>query len=147
MKYQEKVDETGQRWLFSPHTNKWCKVFDKPAPEGEKLTARAANRVQKRKPFKINFVKLPGYWIERLKHARHLATFRLAHHILREDHKQKYGGGGDIVLSTASTGLPRTTRWLATKEMVGLGLIQVQQDGRQAVRVTKVFDRRPGGAR
>ena len=44
MKYQEKVDESGQRWLFSPYTNKWCKVFDKPAPEGNKLTARARRR-------------------------------------------------------------------------------------------------------
>jgi hypothetical protein len=44
MKYQEKVDESGQRWLFSPYTNRWCKVFDKPAPEGNKLTARARRR-------------------------------------------------------------------------------------------------------
>jgi hypothetical protein len=44
MKYQEKVDESGQKWLFSPYTGKWCKVFDKPAPEGAKLTARARRR-------------------------------------------------------------------------------------------------------
>jgi hypothetical protein len=44
MKYQERVDESGQRWLFSPYTNKWCKVFDKPALEGDRLTARARRR-------------------------------------------------------------------------------------------------------
>ena len=100
-------------------------------------------RRPERKPFTIDFVKLPTYWIEQLKRARHSATFKLAHHILREDYKQKYGGGGEIVLSDDATGLARSPRRRAIKEMIDLKLIRVQQKGKQAPRVIQVLHNNP----
>jgi hypothetical protein len=47
--------------------------------------------------------------------------------------------GGEVVLSAAVTGLPRATRWSATKELVKLNLIRIQQDGRQGTRVTELL--------
>jgi hypothetical protein len=126
------------RWVMAHGKRILVETLDDPPGTSRRL----ARRVKKRKPFEIEWVKLPDYWIQQLKLARYLATYTLALHVLRENFKQQYAGG-DIVLSTALTGLPRTTRWLATKEMVELGLIQIQQDGRQAVRIVEVFDRKP----
>jgi hypothetical protein len=44
MKYREKVDKNGQRWIFSPYTVKWCKLTVKPGPEDEKPSARVRRR-------------------------------------------------------------------------------------------------------
>jgi hypothetical protein len=47
--------------------------------------------------------------------------------------------GGEIVLSTGATGLSRKVRSRAVKELLGLGLIEVEQHGNQAVRVTNLL--------
>jgi hypothetical protein len=70
--------------IWDKKYQKWIEVEHLDDPPKEKA------RRPKRKPFKIDFVKLPSYWIEQLKRARHSATFKLAHHILREEHKLKY---------------------------------------------------------
>ena len=95
-------------------------------------------RTTKRKPFKVDWVKLPDYWIEQLEQSRRVGPYKLAHRILREAFKQQYRGG-EIVLSTAVTGMPRTTRHDAAKEMVALGLIRIKQEGSQAARVTELL--------
>jgi hypothetical protein len=66
---------------------------------------KAKRRRPKRKPFVVEWVKLPDYWIEQLERARNIATFRLAHCILREAFKRQHVGG-EIALSAAVTGLP-----------------------------------------
>ena len=100
--------------------------------------AQEARRAKKRKPFKIEWVKLPDYWIRQLEQSQHLGTYKLALRILREAYKQQYTSG-EVVLSAEVTGLPGTTRWAAVKELVALNLIQIQQDGNRATRVTKLL--------
>ena len=90
---------------------------------------------KKRKPFEVSFVKLPELWIERLRHARKVSTITLAHMILREAFKRQIVGG-EIVLSTKATGLSRQVRARAVNELRELGLIETEQNGNQAVRVT-----------
>jgi hypothetical protein len=45
---------------------------------------------------------------------------------------------GEIVLSAAMSGMPNATRADATKELVRLGLIEVERCGRLAPRVVRV---------
>jgi hypothetical protein len=95
----------------------------------------------KRKPFEIDWVKLPNFWIEQLEQSRCPGTYKLAMRILREDFKRQYIGG-ELVLSTAVTGVPRATRYSAIREMVELGLIRIKQEGNKAVRVTTLLFRK-----
>jgi len=95
---------------------------------------------KKRKPFEVSFVKLPELWIERLRHARKVSTITLAHVILREAFKRQIVGG-EIVLSTKATGLSRQVRARAVNELRELGLIETEQNGNQAVRVTSIIER------
>ena len=95
---------------------------------------------KKRKPFKVSFVKLPELWIERLRHARKVSTITLAHVILREALKRQYVGG-EIVLSTETTGLSRQVRARAVNELRELGLIETEQNGNQAVRVASIIEK------
>jgi hypothetical protein len=95
---------------------------------------------KKRKPFEPSFVKLPHFWIERLMRSKNPGTFKLAFHILKEDFKRQHVGG-EIVLSTKATGLPREVRRRAVRELIQLGLIQTEQNGNQAIRVTSIIER------
>lgn len=95
---------------------------------------------KKRKPFEGQFVKLPYHWIGRLERSKSPGTFKLAHRILKEAFKRQYVGG-EIVLSSEATRLSRKVRSKAVKELVGLGLIKVEQKGNQAVRVTNILFR------
>ena len=120
---------------------KWIEVGYPDDPPNDKA------RWPKRKPLKINWVKLPNYWIERLERARRLGTFKLAHRILREAYKRQCIGG-EIVLSTTTTGMSRCARYHAVRELVELGLIRTQQEGSGAVRVTELLrDDKPKRAR
>jgi hypothetical protein len=92
----------------------------------------------RRKPFKVEWVKLPYYWIERLDRSKSANTLKLANHILREVYKREQIGG-DVILSTEVTGLPRQSRSRAIKEMVKLKLIEVEQCGNRAFRVTRLL--------
>ena len=105
---------------------------------GTRTPAQEVNRAKKRKPFKVDWVKLPDYWIRQLEQSQHAGTYKLALRILREAYKQQYAGG-EVVLSAEITGLPGTTRWSAIKELVALNLIQIQQDGNRATRLTKLL--------
>jgi hypothetical protein len=103
-------------------------------------TINTVTPVKNRRPFKVQFVKLPDYWIERLERSCSPGTFKLAHRILKEAFKRDQVGG-EIVLSTQATGLSRKVRCKATKELIELGLIEIEQNGNQAVRVTNIFER------
>jgi len=95
---------------------------------------------KKRKPFEVSFVKLPKFWIDQLRHARKVSTVTLAHVILREAYKRQCAGG-EIVLSTETTGLSRQVRARAVNELRELGLIETEQNGNQAVRVISIIER------
>lgn len=62
---------------------------------------------------------------------------QLALVILQEDFKCEYCGG-EIVLSTRVTGMPRATRAAAVQDLITLGLIKVKRNGQEATRVTRV---------
>ena len=104
-------------------------------------TLNTATPAKKRKPFELQFVKLPHYWIEQLERSNSPGTFKLAHRILKQQFKCQCVGG-EIVLSTEATGLSRKVRSKAVKELVGLGLIEIKQNGNQAVRVTDILLKR-----
>jgi hypothetical protein len=95
---------------------------------------------KKRKPFEVSFVMLPNFWIDRLRHARKVSTITLAHVILREAFKRQHVGG-EIILSTETTGLSRQVRARAVSELRELRLIETEQNGNQAVRVISIIER------
>ena len=125
------------RWVSDPRAKGGGFFAETLEIPGVKTRAQEARRAKKRKPFKIEWVKLPDYWIRQLEQSQHMGTYKLALRILREAYRQQYTGG-EVVLSTEVTGLPGTTRWSASKELVALNLIEIQQDGNQATRVTKL---------
>jgi hypothetical protein len=73
-----------------------------------------------------------------MRHARKVSTITLAHVILREAFKRQHVGG-EIVLSTATTGLSRQVRARAVNELRELRLIKTEQNGNQAVRVISIM--------
>jgi hypothetical protein len=88
--------------------------------------------------FQAEWVRLPASWINRLEQSNSASTFKLAHRILKEAFKRKHVGG-EIVLSRKVTGLPCTTTTRAARELVNLGLIQIQQSGNKATRVVNLL--------
>jgi hypothetical protein len=94
---------------------------------------------KRRKPFEPEWVKLPRRWVAVLRQSKSIGTYQLAHIILFEAFKREQIGG-EIVLSSAMTGMSQTTRRRAAKELVELGLIQTERRrGRQALRVSHVY--------
>src|SRR5438046_1764453 len=92
----------------------------------ETLDISAAPK-KKRKPFKARWVKLPTRWAEVLRRSKSTAVYHLAHAILFEAFRREHVGG-EIVLSLAMTKMPRITRRKAIRELVRLGLIEIQQN-------------------
>jgi hypothetical protein len=96
-----------------------------------------------RKRFRAEWVKFPRAWMTALGRSKSASTYQLALVILFGALKRKYGNskhsGDAIVLSSATTGMPHETRRRAAYELVELGLIEIEQDGNQAIRVSKVY--------
>ena len=93
---------------------------------------------RKHQLFKIEWVRLPAIWINRLEQSNSSSTHKLAHRILMEAFKREQVGG-QIVLSRKVTGLPCSTTVRAAREPTKLGLIQIQQSGNKAIRVTNLL--------
>jgi hypothetical protein len=100
-------------------------------------------RKGQRQPFEVQFVQVPIYWVRQLERHNSAALYHLAHYILEQDHKRRYFCGGEIILSTEATGLPRQTRGWAIKIMVEAKMISVSQSGNQAVRVVELLNTPP----
>jgi hypothetical protein len=82
-----------------------------------------------------HFVKVPGIWVERLKDARYIATYRVALYLLYQHWK---GAGAPITLSNTATveqGVTRWRKWEALRELEQLGLITVEKRERRSPRV------------
>jgi hypothetical protein len=101
---------------------------------GRPLRAKPSER---RKPFQAAWVQFPATWLTALQRTKSASTWRLAVLVLFAEFRRQHTGGG-IVLSAAMSGMPNTTRAAATKELVKLGLIEVEQCGRQAPRVVHI---------
>lgn len=109
-------------------------VLERLRPAGAKKNGKSRQR------FKPQWVKFPARWVEALRRSKSASTYQLALTVLLEAFKREQLGG-EIVLSMKTTGMPRSTRARAVKELVKLGLITVKRDGRQAVRVINLRTR------
>jgi hypothetical protein len=101
-------------------------------------TLNTGTPTRTRKPFVVRFVKLPDYWIQQLQKSNSPGTFKLAHSILKEVFRRQYVDG-EILLSTEVTKLSRKVRWRAVKELVKLGLIEIEQNGNRATRIISII--------
>lgn len=88
---------------------------------------------KKHKPFEPRWVKLPRHWISGLGQSKSAGTYRLAHLILWETLKDKRRDGW-VILSWDTTKMPGATRRRAARELVELGLIVVEEQGKNAWR-------------
>jgi hypothetical protein len=135
------------------------KVDDDFAIQGEQLKAlmkdykeqqsrmlkRTSGRISKRRKrksgFRVQWVKLPIRWIERLQAANvGAATFKLAHVILVENFKFEQMAVKKIILSKEATGLSRKARWRATNNLVRLKLIRARRKKGEAIRVEDIYN-------
>ena len=113
---------------WSPGAQRWVEVEEVP-------TGPARVR---RKPFQALWVRFPASWAATLRQTKSANAVHLAIAILFAEFRRQRKGG-EIVLSEAMTGLSHATRPRAVRELVKLGLIEVEQNGRHARRVTKVL--------
>jgi Fic family protein len=104
--------------------------------EALKRLQPAVKRKKKRR-FKPHWVKLPARWVEILRQSRSVGTYQLALVILIEAFKREQVGG-ELVLSSQITGMSRSTRARAIDELVRLGLIRIERDGKRAIRVINI---------
>jgi hypothetical protein len=92
-------------------------------PEAETLAVVPA-KVQKRRR---HFIKVPWSWVERLAGARHVATYRVALHLLYQHWRQ---GDRPILLANGMLrreGVAPGTKWRALRELEQLGLITIER--------------------
>jgi len=83
-----------------------------------------------------HFIKVPVLWFERLAEARHIATYRLALHLLYQTWKR---GGQPVLLPNGpliAEGIARGTKWRALKELERQGLITIERRKRKSPRIT-----------
>jgi hypothetical protein len=106
--------------------------------EVEELNVDLTKKKKRREPFKAQWVKLPREWIEALRRSKSASAKQLAMEILLEAIKREQVGG-EIILSSAITGMKRNVKQAATKELVKLGLIQTERKGNQAMRVSYLY--------
>jgi hypothetical protein len=87
--------------------------------------------------FQAQWTRLPLSWLIALRKTKSASAKQLAMEILFAEFRRKYTNG-EVVLSEATTGLPHPTRITAIRELVRLGLIEVEQHGREATRVARL---------
>ena len=114
--------------MWSPGAERFVEV--------EEALDRPAGK-QRKPPFHAEWVKLPVAWCTALEQTQSGSTYRLALRILREEFRRKHTGG-QIVLSAATTGMTHTTRNRAARELARLGLIELEGEGKQAMRVARI---------
>ena len=107
-------------------------------PTGDPFDDPAWNKVSKKVPRSRarKFTMFPGAWEERLTKARHLATYRVALHILYRAWRHK---GEPILLANeqlADKGVTRRNKWRALAELEQLGLITVVKRQRKSPIIT-----------
>jgi hypothetical protein len=115
--------------VWSPGAGKYVEVEVLDRPAGKPCRPR----------FRAEWVKVPVAWCAALEQTQNSSAYRLALRILREEFRRKHTGG-EIVLSAATTGMHHTTRNRAARELERLGLIELEGEGKQALRVARVYD-------
>jgi hypothetical protein len=88
------------------------------------------------KKWQRRFVQFPWVWVERLKTAQRVSTYRLALLLVYEHWRRR--GQPTIVLSkvlSQTEGLTRRSKWNAVTELEHLGLIRVERQPGKSPRV------------
>jgi LmbE family N-acetylglucosaminyl deacetylase len=101
----------------------------------EMLTGFVPKKIRRQRQ---HFVKVPWRWVERLAKARHIATYRVALHVLYRHWK---GGGLPFALSNtavAGEGVRPRRKWEALQELEHLGLVTVERRRRRSPRITVI---------
>jgi hypothetical protein len=105
--------------------------------EVEEVQSNATAKGPPKSQFRAQWVKLPATWITTLRQTKSASTKQMAMEILHAEFRRKHTGG-QIVLSAATTGMHHTTRNRAAGELVRLGLIELEGEGKQAMRVARI---------
>jgi hypothetical protein len=104
-----------------------------PMPEREVPDSIAATKKRRRRR---QFTMVPNSWVEDLRKARYIGTYRVAHYLLYRHWKN---GGQPITLSNvvlAERGLTKWQKWRALAELERLGLVKVVRRPRRAPVIT-----------
>ena len=104
-------------------------------PEARRLAKSRAKPAGAARPF----VRFPCLWKEELTKARHIASYRVALHLLHETWKtdRKTVELSNEALRTE--GVSRRQKWRALEELTRLGLVAVERRPRKTPRVTVRF--------
>jgi hypothetical protein len=98
-------------------------------------TARTKKRTKKPTKFRVKWARIPAAWRTRLQKTQSAHAINLAITILFEAYRAEQCGS-EIVLSAQTTGLQRSNRKWAIRELERLGLIRVLRSGHRAARVS-----------
>jgi hypothetical protein len=101
---------------------------------------KATKSAKKATKWKKHFVRLPWFWVERLRDARHLATHNLAYHLLYE-HWRKGSGQAVALSNSAAEGIQGRRKWRALRDLERLGLIKIECRHRKSPLVTMLADK------
>ena len=112
----------------------WGRLVDDQDPfDPASLRVRPAQQTRtKPKRWRRHYVQVPWPWVERLKAAKRISTYRLALSLVYASWRN---GGRPIVLSNVMAeeeGLSRRSKWRALAELEYLGLVEVRRRPRQA---------------
>jgi|SRR6476620_759105 hypothetical protein len=93
------------------------------------------SKAAKVKKWRRHYVRVPWFWVERLRLARRTVTYQLAYLVVYEHWRS---GGRPIVLSNlmaAAEGLSKRSKSNALADLERLGLIKLERHRRRAPRV------------
>jgi hypothetical protein len=126
-KHVRKKDKDGTEYIYSPGLGRYVEVESVPEPPGVRA---------KQHRWRENFIIVPGLWKERLTKVQHIATYRVALHILMrnfETHGEPFTlSNGALTLENVGRG----TKWRALKELEQFDLITVQRRTRKSPQIT-----------
>jgi len=109
----------------------------------QKRTTQTPKQRKRKSEFKVEWVKFPIRWVERLQAANvGSTTYRLALIVLIENFRLEQMTVKEIVLSKEVTGMARKVRWRATNNLVRLKLIKVRRKagGGGSTRVEDIYN-------
>jgi hypothetical protein len=102
---------------------------------------RPKGSARKTTKWRKQFVRVPWVWVDRLKEARYISTYRVALHLLYEFWRN---GGRVIRLSNSAPGIERRRKWRGLRELEQFGLIEIERRPRKAPLITVLVDLRSG---
>jgi hypothetical protein len=93
-----------------------------------------------RKRLEPKYIQIPRHWVTSLRQSKNAKAYELALIILWEVFSRGRYGEKEIVLSNRLVpGWYRSTKIRAARELEHLGLIDLSQKGKEALRVTHIY--------